>query len=60
MRELRTAQLSDPSGTGHVRQLTDLADGHDLTPPDPDFVSQMEVVRKIIRRRRKALHELAK
>lgn len=40
--------------------LTESPDGYRLTPHDPDFERQVSVARKIMKRRRAALHELAK
>jgi putative addiction module antidote len=40
--------------------VTETPDGYLLTPYDPDFGVQMEAARKVMKRRRSALHELAK
>ncbi len=40
--------------------LTKTPDGYRLTPYDPDFEQQMEVARKVMKKRRNALRELAK
>jgi len=40
--------------------LTRAADGFRLTPYDPQFEEQMTVARKIMKKRRTALRELAK
>jgi putative addiction module antidote len=40
--------------------LTESPDGYRLTPYDPEFGEQMDAARKIMKRRRAALRELAK
>ena len=40
--------------------LTQAPDGYRLTPYDPDFESQMDRARVIMKKRRNALHELAR
>jgi len=40
--------------------LTEAPDGYRLTPYDPEFEQQMESARKIMKRRRAVLRELAK
>jgi putative addiction module antidote len=40
--------------------LTESPDGYRLTPYDPDFERQMDTARKIMKRRRAVLRELAK
>lgn len=40
--------------------LTEAPDGYRLTPYDPEFEQQMETARRIMKRRRAALRELAK
>lgn len=45
---------------GDVVYLTEAPEGYRLTPYDPGFAGQMELARKIMKRRRNALHELAK
>lgn len=45
---------------GDVVYLTEARDGFRLTPYDPSFEQQMEKARAIMKRRRNALHELAK
>jgi putative addiction module antidote len=40
--------------------LTESPDGYRLTPYDPGFEAQMETARKIMKKRRAALRELAK
>ncbi len=39
--------------------LTETPDGYTITPYDPEFGRQMEVARKVMKKRRAALHELA-
>jgi putative addiction module antidote len=45
---------------GDVVYLTEAMDGYRLTPYDPAFEQQMDRAREIMKRRRNALHELAK
>ena len=40
--------------------LTEAPDGYRLTPYDPDFETQMALARKLMKKRRAALRELAK
>ena len=40
--------------------LTESADGFRFTPYDPTFETQMTEARKIMKKRRNVLHELAK
>jgi putative addiction module antidote len=40
--------------------LSKSPDGFRLTPYDPEFADQMETARKIMKKRRNVLHELAK
>ncbi len=40
--------------------LTESPDGYRLTPYDPDFERQMDTARKIMKRRRAVLRELAR
>ena len=40
--------------------LTEDKDGFRITPFDPEFEKAMESARKVMKRRRNALHELAK
>lgn len=40
--------------------LTESPDGYRLTPYDPDFERQMDTARRIMKRRRAVLRELAK
>jgi putative addiction module antidote len=45
---------------GDTLFVTEAPGGYRLTPYDPDFESQMEAARRITRKRRNALRELAK
>ena len=45
---------------GDVVYLTEAPDGYRLTPYDPEFERQMEAARRIMKRRRAVLRELAK
>lgn len=45
---------------GESVYLVDSPEGLLLTPHDPDFSAQMEAARKIMKKRRRVLHELAK
>ena len=45
---------------GDLVYLTDSADGVRLTPHNPNFEAQMTAARRIMRKRRDVLHELAK
>jgi putative addiction module antidote len=45
---------------GDVVYLTEAADGYRITPYDPAFERQMDKAQGIMKRRRNALHELAK
>lgn len=40
--------------------VTETPEGYLVTPYDPEFAEQMAAARKIMKRRRAALHELAK
>lgn len=40
--------------------ITESPEGYQLTPYDPEFSEQMESARKIMKKRRNVLHELAK
>jgi putative addiction module antidote len=40
--------------------LTPTSDGYNLTPYDPDFATQMQAARDIMKKRRQVLRELAK
>ena len=46
--------------TGDIIYLTETPEGYTLTPYDSDFATQMDAARNIMKRRRGALHELAK
>jgi putative addiction module antidote len=45
---------------GDAVYLTESPDGYRLTPYDPEFERQMDTARKIMKRRRAVLRELAK
>ena len=45
---------------GDTVYLTDSPDGYRLTPYNPEFETQMDAARKIMKKRRAALRELAK
>ena len=45
---------------GDTVYLTETADGFRLTPYNPEFEAQMTVARKIMKKRRAVLRELAK
>ena len=45
---------------GDTVYLTQTEDGFRLTPYDPEFEAQMNAARKIMKRRRNVLRELAK
>ena len=45
---------------GDTLYLTEAADGYRLTPYSEAFARQMEAARKVMKRRRAALRELAK
>jgi putative addiction module antidote len=45
---------------GDTLYITETPDGYRLTPYSPEFEAQMEVARKVMKKRRAALHELAK
>jgi putative addiction module antidote len=45
---------------GDTVYLTDSPDGYRLTPYNPKFEAQMDAARKIMKKRRAALRELAK
>ena len=40
--------------------MTETPDGYRLTPYNPEFEAQMEVARKVMKKQRAALRELAK
>jgi putative addiction module antidote len=46
--------------SGDVIYLTETSDGYSVTPYDPEFSRQMDIARKISKKRRNVLHELAK
>jgi putative addiction module antidote len=45
---------------GDAVYLTESPDGYRLTPYNPEFETQMDAARRIIKKRRAALRELAK
>jgi putative addiction module antidote len=45
---------------GDTVYLTEAADGMRITPYDPDFERQMTLARRVAKKRRNALRELAK
>jgi putative addiction module antidote len=47
-------------GKGDTIYAIDQPDGVRLTTADPDFEAQLEVARKVMKRRWNVLHELAK
>ena len=47
-------------GAGDTIYLTESPDGFRLTPYSPHFAAQMEAARRVMKRRRNALRELAK
>ncbi|MFC3717047.1 AbrB/MazE/SpoVT family DNA-binding domain-containing protein [Luteimonas soli] len=47
-------------GEGDAVYLTESPDGYRLTPYDAEFERQMEAARRVMKRRRAALRELAK
>ncbi len=47
-------------GNGDVLFLTETPEGYKITPYDPAFGKQMDAARKIMTKRRAALHDLAK
>lgn len=47
-------------GKGDVVYLTETPDGYAVTPYDPEFAQQMDAARKITKKRRAVLRELAK
>lgn len=47
-------------GKGDTVYITETPDGYRLTPYNPEFESQMKAARKIMKKRRAALRELAK
>lgn len=45
---------------GDTLYLTEAPDGYRLTPYDPEFEAQMDAARKVMKKRRNLLRELAK
>ena len=45
---------------GDALFLTETEDGYRLTPYDPEFAEQMDAARKVMKKRRAVLRELAK
>lgn len=45
---------------GDTLYLTEAPDGYRITPYDPDFEKQISAARRIIKKRRNVLRELAK
>jgi putative addiction module antidote len=45
---------------GDTLYVHETAEGYHLTPYDPAFETQMAAARKLMKKRRNALHELAK
>lgn len=45
---------------GDTLYVTESPEGYRVTPLDPNFESQMDAARKIMKARRNVLHELAK
>ncbi len=45
---------------GDTLYITETPDGYRLTPYSPDFETQMTAARKVMKKRRAALRELAK
>jgi len=45
---------------GDTVMLTSAPDGYRITANDPEFEERMEIARKLMKRRRNALRELAK
>ena len=45
---------------GDELHLIDTKNGIEITPYDPEFEEQMEIARKVMKKRRAVLHELAK
>lgn len=45
---------------GDTLYITETPDGYRLTPYSPEFETQMEAARKLMKKRRAALHELAR
>lgn len=47
-------------GKGDTLYITESTDGYRITPYNPEFESQMALARKLMKKRRAALRELAK
>ena len=47
-------------GKGDTLFLTEAPDGFRVTPYDPEFEAQMDVARRVMKKRRNVLRELAK
>lgn len=47
-------------GAGDSVYLTETPEGYKITPYDEEFARQMEIGRKVMKKHRAALHELAK
>jgi putative addiction module antidote len=47
-------------GKGDTLYLTEAPDGFRITPFDPEFEAQMSVARRVMKKRRNALRQLAK
>ena len=47
-------------GNGDSVYLTETPEGYKISPYDPDFDKEMEAARKLMKKRRAALRELAK
>ncbi len=45
---------------GDVLWVSEVQSGYRITPYDPEFSEQMDAARKIMKKRRNVLHELAK
>jgi putative addiction module antidote len=45
---------------GDILYVHETAEGYHLTPYDPAFEAQMAAARRLMKKRRNALHELAK
>lgn len=45
---------------GDALYLTEAPDGYRISQYDPEFARQIEIAKEVMRRRRDALHELAK
>ncbi|KMP12149.1 transcriptional regulator [Candidatus Nitromaritima sp. SCGC AAA799-A02] len=46
--------------SGDAVYLTETPEGYNITPYDPEFSQQMDVARKVMKKRRAVLRELAK